>query len=89
MSTQLKSELTSQKLEPEMRRLASNGFIVLCVAIRSFLCENLRERVSGCNPVNVALFFNHLKDIASRMWYEANSIWNMDETGVTTVHKSQ
>lgn len=44
-------------------------------------------RVSAFNPMNVDLFFKHLKDITSRIQYEANNIWNMDETGVTTVHK--
>lgn len=46
-------------------------------------------RASAFNPSNVALFFNNLKEVANRMTFEAHRIYNMDETGVTTVHRPQ
>ncbi|XP_055543037.1 uncharacterized protein LOC129728612 [Wyeomyia smithii] len=41
------------------------------------------------NPTNVGKFFDLLRTVAENITFEPNSIWNLDETGVTTVHKPQ
>lgn len=42
-------------------------------------------RATSFNPTNVKMFFEKLSDVLSRHPFEAFSIWNMDETGVSTV----
>ncbi|KAJ8264764.1 hypothetical protein GJAV_G00154860 [Gymnothorax javanicus] len=37
------------------------------------------------NKTTVTAFFNNLKTVLTRYNFEANDIWNMDETGTTTV----
>lgn len=44
-------------------------------------------RATSFNQTNVAMFFDKLADVLSRYHFEASSIWNMDETGVSTVLK--
>ena len=46
-------------------------------------------RVAAFNPIKVGSFFSLLQTVASQMTYEPNSIWNLDETGVTIVHTPQ
>ncbi|XP_055522934.1 uncharacterized protein LOC129717115 [Wyeomyia smithii] len=46
-------------------------------------------RVSAFNPTNVGKFFDLLRTVAENITFEPNSIWNLDETGVTTVQKPQ
>lgn len=32
-------------------------------------------------------FFTNLEEVMARYKFEPQSVWNMDETGITTVHK--
>ncbi|KAJ8263818.1 hypothetical protein GJAV_G00141640, partial [Gymnothorax javanicus] len=43
------------------------------------------SRSTSFNKTNVTAFFNNLKTVLTRYNFEANDIWNMDETGTTTV----
>lgn len=43
------------------------------------------SRATSFNRKNVSEFFDKLRDILSRQNFEAGSIWNIDETGLTTV----
>ena len=45
------------------------------------------SRVSSFNEHNVSKFFDNLADVMDRYKFEPKDIWNMDETGVTTVQK--
>ena len=42
---------------------------------------------SAFNKENVKLFFDELGEVMDRHHFEAKDIWNLDETGVTTVQK--
>nr|XP_047133687.1 uncharacterized protein LOC124811672 isoform X1 [Hydra vulgaris] len=44
-----------------------------------------QARVSSFNPTNVQKFYNNLQTILNRLKLENGDIWNMDETGITTV----
>lgn len=44
-------------------------------------------RASAFNRTNVELFFNLYDKATQNITFEAHRIWNMDETGLTTVHK--
>jgi len=44
-------------------------------------------RATSFNRHNVTLFFNNLKTVYKRLNLGPGDIWNMDETGVTTVHR--
>lgn len=44
-------------------------------------------RISSFNKHNVNMFFEKLKTVLDRYKFEAMDIWNVDETGLTTVHK--
>lgn len=46
-------------------------------------------RASSFNRSNVELFFNNLDTIAKNIVYEPQNIWNIDETGLQTVHEPQ
>lgn len=46
------------------------------------------SRASSFNRTNVGNFFNNLQSILSRHTCDPSSIWNLDETGVTTVQVS-
>lgn len=52
--------------------------------IRKRKATNL-ARATSFNRTNVALFFNNLKEILDRLLLLFHDIWNMDETGITTV----
>uniref|UniRef100_H2YFC2 DDE-1 domain-containing protein n=1 Tax=Ciona savignyi TaxID=51511 RepID=H2YFC2_CIOSA len=39
------------------------------------------------NKHNVELFFNNLEEVLKRSSYQPRQIWNLDETGITTVQK--
>ncbi|XP_041982716.1 uncharacterized protein LOC121735820 [Aricia agestis] len=45
------------------------------------------SRATSFNRNNVEPFFNHLATVLDRYKFEPQDIYNMDETGVTTVHK--
>lgn len=45
------------------------------------------SRATSFNGTNVDMFFNNLTTVLKRSNFEPNDIWNMDETGVTTVQK--
>ena len=46
-------------------------------------------RASAFNKENVKLFFSKLADVMDRHQFEASCIWNVDESGVTTVASHQ
>lgn len=43
------------------------------------------QRATTFNRTNAAMFFNNLKIVYARHNFKAANVWNMDETGVTTV----
>lgn len=45
------------------------------------------SRASSFNKTNVEKFFSYLKTVYQRLHLEASDIWNVDETGMTTVQK--
>ena len=61
-----------------MRRHASN------ISVRTPEATSL-SRITSYNRVNVNLFFENLKSLYSRFHFEPQSIWNVDETGLTSV----
>ncbi|KYQ49720.1 hypothetical protein ALC60_11207 [Trachymyrmex zeteki] len=46
-------------------------------------------RVSAFNRHNVNTFFTLLQKVSSKILFEAHSVWNIDETGITTCHTPQ
>ena len=46
------------------------------------------QRMPKFNPHNVNLFFDYLQKVLKRHIYRPNQIWNVDETGLTTVQKT-
>ena len=45
------------------------------------------SRATSFNEVNVKLFFDNLSDVLVRYAFQPSDIWNVDETGVTTVQR--
>lgn len=45
------------------------------------------SRCTSFNRTNVTTFFNNLESVLKRDKFEPHQIWNIDETGLTTVHK--
>ncbi len=45
------------------------------------------SRAVGFNPVQVKLFYTALKSLLSQQEFSAFKIWNVDETGISTVQK--
>lgn len=45
------------------------------------------SRATAFNRHNVGKFFENLKSLMLRFEFRADQIWNIDETGLTTVHK--
>ena len=45
------------------------------------------SRAINFNRVNVNMFFNKLATVMDREKFQAGDVWNLDETGVTTVQK--
>ena len=43
------------------------------------------SRISSFNQTNANLFYDNLESLYSRFHFEPQSIWNVDETGLTTV----
>lgn len=45
------------------------------------------QRATNFNKINVSLFFDKLASVRDKHGFAAAQIWNLDETGVTTVQK--
>jgi len=45
------------------------------------------SRATSFNRTNVGLFFSKLGEVMDRCKFDPNDIWNVDETGITTVQK--
>ncbi|KAJ8964234.1 hypothetical protein NQ314_005063 [Rhamnusium bicolor] len=45
------------------------------------------SRATSFNKTNVNMFFSNLKTVYNRLHLEPSDIWNVDETGITTVQK--
>lgn len=56
------------------------------LAIRTAEATSLSHSTSF-NKNNVAEFFNNLREVFERYHFSANDVYNVDETGVTTVQK--
>ena len=56
------------------------------LAIRTLEATSL-SRSTSFNKNNVAEFFNNLREVLERYHFSPNDIYNVDETGVTTVQK--
>lgn len=44
-------------------------------------------RASDFNKTNVELFFKNLRTVMDGLKTSAGDVWNVEETGVTTIHK--
>ncbi|KAK2574896.1 hypothetical protein KPH14_008348 [Odynerus spinipes] len=55
------------------------------LAIRSPQATSL-TRATSFNKTNVESFFNNLFEVMQKYSFEPHNIWNVDETGITTVH---
>lgn len=56
------------------------------LSIRTPEATNL-SRATSFNGTNVGLFFSKLGEVMDRYKFDPNDIWNVDETGITTVQK--
>ena len=45
------------------------------------------QRATGFNKANVSKFYDKLEELMDRYKFTPNDIWNLDETGMTTVQK--
>ncbi|CAH2088095.1 unnamed protein product [Euphydryas editha] len=45
------------------------------------------SRATSFNKHNVSKFFQNLQSMYTRFQFEPQDVWNLDETGITTVHK--
>ncbi|XP_023260583.1 kin of IRRE-like protein 3 [Seriola lalandi dorsalis] len=61
-------------------------FTVLDGSFRTLEATSI-ARASAFNKHNIGQFFNDLEEVIARHQFEPQSIWNMDKTGITTVHK--
>ncbi|XP_058813094.1 uncharacterized protein LOC131677353 [Topomyia yanbarensis] len=64
------------------------GFMRRCRRLSLRVAEPTSlSRATSFNRNNVEIFFENLRSLMNRFSFGPESIWNIDETGLTTVHK--